>query len=172
MLHGFAAERALQELGYAYDYFSGPPWTGIDFSPYDIVLVGMDGGTAEVVDVQKLRTDILDAGKRQRPSERLALPGGHDGGHPRQDGCRKRMQRHVVGDDGRAVERAEEREVAVWQLVAGLEEAKLERERPASKPHPSIVVREELADGTEVEVIWAWLPESHRAMLVTVYFPE
>ena len=71
-----------------------------------------------------------------------------------------------------ADERSEEREVAVWQLVAGLEEATLERERPASKPHPSIVVREELADGTEVEVIWAWLPESRRAMLVTVYSPE
>ena len=70
-----------------------------------------------------------------------------------------------------ADERSEEREVAVWQLVAGLEEARLERERPASKPHPSIVVREALADGSEVEVIWAWLPESRRAMLVTVYFP-
>ena len=43
---------------------------------------------------------------------------------------------------------------------------------PADEPHPSIVVREELADGTDVEVIWAWLPESRRAMLVTVYFPE
>jgi hypothetical protein len=71
-----------------------------------------------------------------------------------------------------ADERVEEREVAVWKLVAGLEEAKLERERPASKPHPSIVVRQELADGIEVEAIWAWLPESRRAMLVTVYFPE
>ena len=71
-----------------------------------------------------------------------------------------------------ADERAEEREVTVWQLVVGLEEAKLERERPASKPHPSIVVREELADGTKVEVIWAWLAESRRAILVTVYFSE
>jgi hypothetical protein len=71
-----------------------------------------------------------------------------------------------------ADERAEEREVTVWQLVAGLEVATLKRERPASKPHPSIVVREELADGSEVEVIWAWLPESRRAMLVTVYFRE
>ena len=57
-------------------------------------------------------------------------------------------------------------------LVAGLEGARLKRERPASKPHPSIVVREELADGTEVEAVWAWLPESRRAMLVTVYVPE
>ena len=71
-----------------------------------------------------------------------------------------------------ADDRCEERQVAAWQLVAGLEDAQLQRERPASKPHPSIVVRQELADGTEVEVIWAWMPESRRAMLVTVYFPE
>jgi hypothetical protein len=71
-----------------------------------------------------------------------------------------------------ADERAEERDVSVWQLVAGLDSAKLERERPTSKPHPSVVVRQELVDGTELEVIWAWLPESRRAMLVTVYFVE
>jgi len=71
-----------------------------------------------------------------------------------------------------ADERCEEREVAVWQVVASLEDARLLRERPASKPHPSIVVRQELADGTEVEVIWAWMPESGRAMLVTVYSPQ
>ena len=69
-----------------------------------------------------------------------------------------------------ADERCEERQVAVWQVVAGLEEARLERERPASKPNPSIVVRQQLADGTEVEVVWAWMPESRRAILVTVYF--
>jgi hypothetical protein len=85
--------------------------------------------------------------------------------------------RAAVSDDRFLVswhgdERCEEREVAVWQLVAGLSEARLERERPASKPHPSIVVRQELADGTEVEVVWAWMPESRRAMLVTVYFPD
>lgn len=71
-----------------------------------------------------------------------------------------------------ADQRAEEREVSVWQLVAGLEEGRLERERPASKPHPSVVVREALADGSEVEVVWAWLPESQRAMFVTVYFHD
>jgi len=69
-----------------------------------------------------------------------------------------------------ADERAEERDVSLWQLVAGLESAILERERPTSKPHPSVVVCQELVDGTEVEVIWAWLPESRRARLVTVYF--
>lgn len=71
-----------------------------------------------------------------------------------------------------ADERCEQREVAAWQVVAGVEEARLVRERPVSKPNPSVVVRQELADGTEVEVVWAWMPESRRAILVTVYFLE
>jgi hypothetical protein len=60
--------------------------------------------------------------------------------------------------------------VAVWQPVAGLDDAELVRERPRSKPHPSVIVREELADGSEVEAIWAWMQDSNRAKLVTVYF--
>ena len=81
---------------------------------------------------------------------------------------------HLVHPDRcwHADERAEERDVSVWQLVAGLKNAILDRERLTSKPHPSVVVRQELVDGTEVDVIWAWLPESRRAMLVTVYFSE
>ena len=71
-----------------------------------------------------------------------------------------------------ADERCEEREVTVWQIVAGLDGARLVRERPASKPHPSVVVREELVDGSEVDVIWSWMKESGRAKLVTVYFRE
>jgi hypothetical protein len=67
-----------------------------------------------------------------------------------------------------ADDRCEQRQVAVWQVVAGLEDARLQGERPASEPHPSLVVRQELVDGTEVEVVRAWMPESGRAMLVTV----
>ena len=59
-----SVELALQQLGYGYDYTSSYPWTGIDFSPYSIVFVTMDGGLAEMSDIQKLRTDVLDAGKR------------------------------------------------------------------------------------------------------------
>jgi hypothetical protein len=83
--------------------------------------------------------------------------------------------RDAVHDDRFVVswhadERCEERGVAVWQLAAALDDAKLLRERPRSKPHPSVVVRQELADGSEVEVIWAWMSQSNRAKLVTVYF--
>ena len=71
-----------------------------------------------------------------------------------------------------ADERCDERGVTDWQLIAGFETAVLVKERPASRPNPSVVVRQVLADGREVEVIWAWLPQSRRAKLVTVYFPD
>ncbi len=71
-----------------------------------------------------------------------------------------------------ADEKCEERQVSDWQIVAGLEDSELVRERSRSKPNPSIVVKQLLADGTEVEVIWAWLSESRRAKVVTVYFLE
>ena len=71
-----------------------------------------------------------------------------------------------------ADERCEERGVAAWQLVAGLDDASLVRERLQSKPLPSVVVSQELADGSKVEVIWAWMAESRRAKLVTVYFRD
>ena len=71
-----------------------------------------------------------------------------------------------------ADERCEERGVTAWQLVAGIEDADLVRERPRSKPNPSVVLRQQLADGSEVETIWAWLAETKRAMLVTVYYRD
>jgi hypothetical protein len=71
-----------------------------------------------------------------------------------------------------ADERCEERGVAVWQLLAAFDDAELLRERPQSKPHPSIVLRQELADGSEVEAIWAWMAQSNRAKLVTVFFRD
>lgn len=85
--------------------------------------------------------------------------------------------REAVADDRFVVswhadERCEEREVTAWQLVAGLQDAELMRERPRSKPLPSVVVRTELADGSKVEVIWAWMSESRRAKLVTVFFRD
>ena len=71
-----------------------------------------------------------------------------------------------------ADERCEERGVTAWQLVAGLQDAKLVRERSRSKPLPSVVVCSELVDGSTVEVIWAWMAESRRAKLVTVFFRD
>jgi hypothetical protein len=70
-----------------------------------------------------------------------------------------------------ADERCEERGVTAWQLVAGLPEAELVEERPRSRPNPSVLVRQLLANGAEVEVVWSWLERSRNAKLVTVYFP-
>ena len=71
-----------------------------------------------------------------------------------------------------ADERCEERDVTDWQIVSGLREAELVRERTRSKPNPSVVVRQFLPDGSEVEVIWSWLASSGEAKLVTVYFRD
>ena len=71
-----------------------------------------------------------------------------------------------------ADERCEERGVTDWQIVSGLREAELVRERTRSKPNPSVVVRQFLPDGSEVEVIWSWLASSDEAKLVTVYFRD
>lgn len=69
-----------------------------------------------------------------------------------------------------ADERLEERQISGWQVVEGLDTAELVDERPRSHPNPSIVVRQLLADGTEVEAVWSYSRESQRAKLVTVYF--
>jgi hypothetical protein len=71
-----------------------------------------------------------------------------------------------------ADERCEERGITAWQLVASLASAELVRERPRSKPNPSVVLRQILEDGTEVEVIWSWLSSTRQAKLVTVYLVE
>jgi hypothetical protein len=56
--------RALTELGFGYDSIYVPPITGIDFAPYDIVMLAMDGGLPSYADVQALRTGVIDAGKK------------------------------------------------------------------------------------------------------------
>lgn len=81
-----------------------------------------------------------------------------------------REDRFVVG--WHADERCEEREVTDWQIVRGLEGAELVCERPRTKPNPSVVVRQFLEDGSEVEVIWSWLASTGEAKLVTVYFQD
>ncbi len=71
-----------------------------------------------------------------------------------------------------ADERAEERGVTPWQIIAGISDCQLLRERAGSKPHASVVVRQTLPSGDEVEVIWSWLPQTQRAKLVTVFFRD
>ncbi|MEJ5311878.1 MAG: carboxypeptidase regulatory-like domain-containing protein [Anaerolineae bacterium] len=60
-----SVQRALDELGYTYDtIYAESDWTGIDFTPYDVVIIGMDGGHVNITSTQKIRTDVIDQGKR------------------------------------------------------------------------------------------------------------
>lgn len=81
-----------------------------------------------------------------------------------------RDDRYIVA--WHADERCEERGVTAWQLVSGLADAELLRERPRSRPNPSVVVLQMLADGSEAEVVWSWLSHTRRAKLVTVFFRD
>ena len=64
----------------------------------------------------------------------------------------------------------EERRVMAWQIIAGLDDATLLRDRPTDLPFPSVVVRQTLPDGATVEVIWSYSKQTQQARLVTVYF--
>jgi hypothetical protein len=58
-----SVQLALNQLGYYYEYIQAADWTGIDFSSYQIVIVAMDGGLINSPSLEKLRTDVIDAGK-------------------------------------------------------------------------------------------------------------
>ncbi len=60
-----SVQRALNELGYTYDnIYAYSDWTGIDFTPYDVVIIGMTGGLMDIADIQKIRAEVIDRGKR------------------------------------------------------------------------------------------------------------
>jgi hypothetical protein len=77
-------------------------------------------------------------------------------------------ERYLVGLH--ATERLEERGIMEWQVVAGLAEGQLVRERLQSRPNPVVEVRETLPEGTDVLAVWAYLSGSDAAKLVTVHF--
>jgi hypothetical protein len=78
--------------------------------------------------------------------------------------------RYVVGQH--AVERLDERHLLEWQVVQGLEDALLIRERLTTQPNPVIEVRQWLVDGTPIKVVWAHLKSVDVAKLVTVHYIE
>jgi len=69
-----------------------------------------------------------------------------------------------------ADEQLRERSMTVWQVVAGMAEGKIIRERPKDRPNPVIEVQQKLADGTPVKAVWAWVASDRIAKLVTVHF--
>ena len=76
--------------------------------------------------------------------------------------------RYVIGEH--ASQRLEERLILEWQVVDGVEKAVLMAEDPTAQPNPSVEVRQMLADGTEVKVVWSHLISDDIAKLVTVHF--
>jgi hypothetical protein len=79
-----------------------------------------------------------------------------------------REERYVIGDH--ADERLKERRIVDWQVVVGLEGARLLRERKDALPNPTAEFEAVLTDGTPVKAIWAWIPQYRMAKLVTVHF--
>ena len=71
-----------------------------------------------------------------------------------------------------ADERCEEREISVLEIVSSIDDTILVNERPKDEPDPTVVVRQTLMDGSEVEIVRAWLSNSGQEKLVTVYFPD
>lgn len=78
------------------------------------------------------------------------------------------QDRFVIGLH--AHERIRERQMKVWHIVAGLASGRLLTERPDASPNPVVEVEQILPDGTPILAVWAWLPISRLAKLVTVHY--
>ena len=78
--------------------------------------------------------------------------------------------KYLVGQH--AAERLDERGVLEWQIVDGLEHGSLIIERQKALPNPSVEVRQQLADGTEVKAVWSHIVSAGLAKLVTVHFVD
>jgi len=74
-----ALDIALGSLGQPFDNIVSDTWTGIDFSPYNIVFIGMDGGDIDEADVAAVRSGAIDAGVRVCWFGGTALPGFANG---------------------------------------------------------------------------------------------
>jgi len=77
-------------------------------------------------------------------------------------------ERYVIGRH--ANEQLRLRQIAAWQIMSQMSEALLLKERAECRPNPVVEVRQFLSDGTAVKAVWAWLPVSKTAKLVTVHF--
>ena len=78
------------------------------------------------------------------------------------------QRRYLIGLH--AGNQLDDRGIPDWQVVVGLADGVLLRERPQDKPNPAVEVRQLLPDGTFVKAVWAWLPRQHVAKLVTVHY--
>lgn len=65
--------------------------------------------------------------------------------------------------------RLHERQIVRWQVVEGFEAGEVIQSHATTKPNPSVLVRQVLADGTHVVAVWAYVESIRSAKLVTVY---
>lgn len=88
---------------------------------------------------------------------------------PLSDQIRRLVARghYVVGEH--ASERLSERGIMEWQIVSGMVEARLVRERRSARPNPVVEYRVPLPDGDECKVVWSLLHRENVAKLVTVH---
>jgi hypothetical protein len=76
--------------------------------------------------------------------------------------------RYVIGEH--AILRLDERFILEWQVVDGVERGELIAEDSTAQPNPMVEVRQTLADGTLVKVVWSHVISDDIAKLVTVHF--
>jgi hypothetical protein len=76
--------------------------------------------------------------------------------------------RYLIGQH--ATERLEERGILEWQVVDGIERAELLAERLDASPHPTVELRQYLADGAQIKAVWSHMISIDVAKLVTVHF--
>jgi hypothetical protein len=76
--------------------------------------------------------------------------------------------RYVVG--AHASERLDERGILEWQVIDGVDAAKLLQERTDAEPNPVVELEQLLADGTPVKVVWSLLKPLDIVKLVTVHY--
>ncbi len=79
-------------------------------------------------------------------------------------------ERYIIGLH--AAERLDERGILEWQVVVGLADSRVIRERQSAKPNPVVEVEEVLPDGTDITAVWSLLKISNVTKLVTVHFND
>lgn len=75
---------------------------------------------------------------------------------------------YIIGQH--ANERLRRRCIPAWQVLSGLDDAILLKERPDAEPNPTVELRQDLPDGTPVKTVWSWLSRRGVAKLVTVHY--
>ena len=76
--------------------------------------------------------------------------------------------RYIFGDHADNMLR--ERGIMHWQVVEGVEQARLLSQRPSTKPNPTVELEQMLPDGVSVKAVWAHVEALDVAKLVTVHF--